>query len=117
MFYPAATIEELMPDVLIQDAYNGLGTPSDRPKYQTRANAKLGRIAAEKDQAKEIKDHQNAAPQQVQGGTRGVVPESTRLHPTVDYTTRYGSLMLNGLENSPEPGSKNQRTNNGSWKP
>lgn len=113
MFYPIMTIEEIMPDLLIQDSYNGLGKPNNLPRYNTRSNAKLGRITPDNTPLSIPDPTQRIQHQDVQNGTKGVVPLSMMLHPEVEYKHKYGSVMLNGLDN----GVELTRVNNGTWKP
>jgi hypothetical protein len=50
---------------------------------------------------------------EVYQGSHGTLPESVLCHPSIGYATRYGNLMLNGLDNSIDY----LPTNNGSWRP
>jgi hypothetical protein len=50
---------------------------------------------------------------EVYQGSHGTLPESVLCHPSIGYATRYGNVMLSGLDNSIDY----VPTNNGSWKP
>lgn len=38
-------------------------------------------------------------------GTRGTLPGNVMIHPLINYCSRYGSIMLSGLDNFTDPSS------------
>ncbi len=103
MFYQSSTLTDIMPDVLVHESYTGLGKVVDNPsKYFTRNNAKLGRMVEQKKVlVVEITETvtETVQVQEVQEGTRGVLPIMVLLQTNVDYCYRYGSVQLSGLDN------------------
>ena len=118
MFYPDTTIDELMPDALVHTLDPANQAPFiNHIGYFTKSRPKIVSTENEKSKTfitgnsdKQLKTNQVWEVYQVAHGT---LPESVLCHPSIGYATRYGNVMLNGLDNSIDY----VPTNNGSWRP
>jgi hypothetical protein len=118
MFYPETAIDELMPDALVHTLepstkatfINSIGYfTKSRPKIiSTEVEKSTTFITPESDKTLKTKQVW-----ELYEGSHGTLPESVLCHPSIGYSTRYGNVILNGLDNA----IGYIPTNNGSWKP
>jgi len=117
MFYPESNIDELMPDILVQD-----NDTAQQDSYKFSINYFL-RSRTKKSIAPEFKTSFNSprggnsleikSSLQVYEGGNGTLPDCVTCHPVVEYSYRYGNIVLSGLDNNIETTT----VNNGSWRP
>lgn len=116
MFYPDTSIDELMPDALIHSI-----KPADQPAfinrigYFTRSNPKKGTaqhdISSKPANSGSDKPLKTRQVWEVHEGIHGTLPGSVLCHPSVGYSTRYGNVLLTGLNNAIGYGPSNNPLN------
>src|SRR4051812_29380166 len=100
MFYPTTTIEELMPDVLINviAGHTKLSNKNfgftGRKKSKVEVTADFTLETVEEKRAVEVSNIEHTME-----GIRGALPASLATYPTVDYSSKYGHVQLSGLYN------------------
>ena len=117
MFYPENNIDELMPDILVQENEGAL-----KESYKFSMNYFL-KSRTKKSHTTEFSstlispDGDNTlitrTTLEIHEGGSGTLPDCVTCHPIVEYSYRYGVIELSGLDNSIDSSS----VNNGSWRP
>lgn len=105
MFYPVTSINELMPDALIHSL-----EPSNQPSYINEIgyfNKFTLRVTnAEQDKSSKLVSPSGDKAVKIKevwetyDGSRGTLPDSVLCHPSIGYATKYGNVMLSGLNNN-----------------
>lgn len=111
MFYPAPSLDELMPDVLIPILDRKMSSNhKTRLGYFTRHCEVVNGMIETKTINTEVE------PMSVENtfeATKGVLPTDMLKHPYIEYNYRGEIVMLNGLDNASHEG----QVNNGTWRP
>jgi hypothetical protein len=111
MFYPIPSINEIMPDILIDEIDVKICSPyKNRIAYFTRDGKEYTDISFERRMHKSFKF---IPIEKTFEATKGVLPTDIMIHPFVQYNYRGEHILLNGLDNS----TKSGLVNNGSWRP
>ena len=118
MFYPENNIDELMPDILIQE--NETSTEESYKfsvNYFLKSRTKNIHTTTQFSSTFISSDGDNSlitkTTLEVHEGGSGTLPDCVNCHPIVEYSYRYGVIELSGLDNS----IQSTRVNNGSWRP
>jgi hypothetical protein len=111
MFYPAPSLNEIMPDVLVSALDRKMSSNhKTRMGYFTRSCEVTSEISETETTNKSLK---MIAVESTYEATKGVLPTDMMMHPLVEYNYRGENVILNGMDNASNEGV----VNNGTWRP